>query len=303
MKALVALAQELILEQHFDSLAYAWINFDTQKFESFGVTISGGAKVTRVVSPLYFDLASLTKPLTLSAIFHREPKLFSDREHLLLNHRGGVPAWGRLSRFGWREELLGLPVASSETLYSDYSALRLMLELEKTSGKSLKELCDFYWDEELCHWKDVPLTASCAVTGYRRGKLILREVNDPNAWNLGVFCSHAGLFATVDGLARSLFSLDRKTGFVAKMQEAFDTFDRKRRFLHGWDTAEENGLAGKGCGNKTFGHLGFTGTSIWIDSESRRGQVILTNGCHPWQQDRGGLSDLRRKLGEAGWKF
>ena len=281
--------------QRFDSLAYALLDFERQKFESFNIGDHSHSNV-------YFDLASLTKPLTLAALYHRKADLFSSQDHLLLNHRGGLPAWGNLPCHGWREELLGQKVVSSETLYSDYSALRLMLELEQKSGKSLREMCDFYWDGELCHWRDLPPTATCPATGYRGGKAIVGEVNDPNAWNLGIFCSHAGLFATVEGLARSLLALDRETGFVEQMKKAFDGFEPAERFLHGWDTAQgPKSLAGQGCGKKTFGHLGFTGTSLWIDSEKGRGQILLTNGCHPWRYAREGLNVLRRELGTAGW--
>ena len=284
--------------QHFDTLAFALVDFEEKEFESF--VLQSGEILER---PVYFDLASLTKPLTLSALFHRTPDIFSDPEHLLHNHRGGLPCWGVLSRSHWKEELLGYEVSSSSVCYSDYSALRLMLELEKKSDRSLQEMCSFYWDSELLFWKDLPEGAVCPVTGQRRGREMRGEVNDANAWNLDTFCSHAGLFATVEGLARSLLSLERETQFLDDMKKSFDSFDGQERFLHGWDTpSKEDSLAGEGHGPQTFGHLGFTGTSLWIDARIKGGQILLTNGCHPWQRTRGGLARLRRNLGEEGWK-
>ena len=161
VKSLSEQARDLMKGQRFDSLAYALLDFERQKFESFNIGDHSHSNV-------YFDLASLTKPLTLAALYHRKADLFSSQDHLLLNHRGGLPAWGNLPCHGWREELLGQKVVSSETLYSDYSALRLMLELEQKSGKSLREMCDFYWDGELCHWRDLPPTATCPATGLSR---------------------------------------------------------------------------------------------------------------------------------------
>jgi CubicO group peptidase (beta-lactamase class C family) len=51
----------------------------------------------------------------------------------------------------------------------------------------------------------------------------------------------------------------------------------------------------------TFGHLGFTGTSIWIDPQKKKGHVILTNATKKYYYDRQGLNDLRRQIGEAIW--
>ena len=293
----------LMVNQNFDWLGYALLDFETQTFESFCVLCDQEGHPTIYDDfPVYFDLASLTKPLTLSAVFHRNPELFSESERLLVEHSGGLPAWALLSHSTWREDILRFKIEPSEVRYSDCSALRLMLELEKKGDRNFKEMCDFYWDGELCFWRDLPVKGIFPATGYRHGKLISGEVNDPNAWNLGEFCSHAGLFSTVGGLARSLFSLDGETHFVEQMKGAFDGLGRKRRFLHGWDTIRESdSLAGSGCGEKTFGHLGFTGTSIWIDSEKRKGQILLTNACHPWQHARSGLTDLRRNLGTQGW--
>ena len=304
MKSLSDIAKDLMKDQYFDSLAHALLDFNNQKFESFCILCreEGPIHVWEQSNPVYFDLASLTKPMTLAAVWHHNSKFFSEREYWLLNHRGGLPAWGKLSRSNWKEKLCCFEITLSKVLYSDYSALRLMLELEKKSGKRLKQLCDFYWAKEFCHWKDLPLGAICPATGYRGGRLIEGEVNDSNAWNLKEFCSHAGLFSTVEGLAESLISLDRETGFVEQMKDAFHSFDRTLRFLNGWDTlGEENSLAGEGCGGKTFGHLGFTGTSVWIDSEKRTGQILLTNGCYPWQYAKKGLNYLRKELGKEGW--
>ncbi len=61
-------------------------------------------------------------------------------------------------------------------------------------------------------------------------------------------------------------------------------------------------LAGRGCGEFTFGHLGFTGTSIWIDPEKMKGHVILSNATKFHWFDKTNLNDMRRVIGEQVWK-
>jgi len=249
---------------------------------------------------LYFDLASLTKPLTLFATKYKNPTLWQKDYDLLLNHKAGLPAWGRLSKKNWREEILSFSVKNSPTLYSDYGALRLMVELEKKSGKSLKELASFFWDEKLVFWKDLKNKKS-PITGTRRGKPISGQVHDDNAYNIDEFCSHAGLFATIDGLSKSLLNLNDQTSFILKMKDKLK--NSKERFCEGWDTPVGNSLAGEGYSPLTFGHLGFTGTSIWIDGEKEIGHIILTNATKNYWYDREGLNKLRLELGEYLWKW
>ena len=292
MKELRQICLKQLERQSFDTLACGIIDFAQKSHQSFVLESS---------SDTYFDLASLTKPLTLGAVYFNYPELFDEEMLLLLEHRGGLPATGRLSRDSWRQQLLDYQIQQSSTLYSDYSALRLMLELERKSGKSLRELCSTYWDKELCFWEELPAGSYCPASGFRQGREIRGEVNDDNAYYLNCFCSHAGLFATVDGLCCSLLNwkdlLDKMKVFFAEK--------RSGRFLRGWDTATdlENSLAGAGCSKWTFGHLGFTGTSIWIDIEKQRGVVILSNATQNYWYDRMELNNLRRMIGEYAWRL
>jgi hypothetical protein len=299
MENLKNLAFELMGNQHFDSLAVGVIDFQTNKFETFEMQ----ADVWSSKPYLYFDLASLTKPLTNSAVRLNDPKLFDEKTLLLLNHIAGLPMGGLLSKNKWREELWAYEIKEAETLYSDYSSLRCMLEIEKKSGKRLEELCSFYFDPEMVHWKKLPENSFSPETGVRNKKIICGEVHDNNCFNIGEFISHAGLFSTIDGLCRSLINLNNKVQMNDKLDESFKTHHSKNRFIEGFDHVQdlENTLAGKGCSNKTFGHLGFTGTSFWIDLEKKRGAVILTNATQTFWYERSGLSDLRRKIGSAIW--
>ena len=76
------------------------------------------------------------------------------------------------------------------------------------------------------------------------------------------------------------------------------------RFLNGFDTVTnpEETMAGKGCGLKTFGHMGFTGTSYWIDPEKQAGVIILTNVSRDYWDERKNLNLMRRTIGAEFWK-
>ena len=301
MEKLKSIARELMFHQHFDSLAVGVIDFQTHLFESFELH----ADVFSSKPYLYFDLASLTKPLTNSAIFLKHPQYFDDSMMLLLNHKAGLPMGGLLSRFEWREEIESYKIAESPSLYSDYSSLRCMLEIEKKSGKKLWDMCSYYYDPELVFWKNLPAQAFCPETGFRDKKVICGEVHDNNCYNISEFVSHAGLFATMGGLCRSLLNLEKQTSFCDQVKKIFPTQKSEDRFILGFDrvTDKENTLAGAGCSSSTFGHLGFTGTSFWIDLEKKRGAVILSNATQSYWYERTGLNEIRKTLGSAIWKL
>jgi len=302
LKKIIDLGLELLSHQHFDSLAVGVVDFKNKTFERFEVS------ATNILSPkpyLFFDLASLTKPLTNSAVLLKEPKYFSEQEHLLLNHRAGLPSGGLLSKKTWREEILSYEIKPSETLYSDYSSLRCMLEIEKKSQKKLKDLCSYYFDKNLLHWMDLPVESISPEYGVRNKKIVSGEVHDNNCFNLKEFVSHAGLFATIDGLCQSLLNLNQVTGMNEQLKEAFKSHGNNVRFIKGFDHVSdpEQSLAGKGSSIRTFGHLGFVGTSFWINLDQEKGAVILTNGVQSYWYEKSGLNHLRKTIGEAIWKM
>jgi CubicO group peptidase (beta-lactamase class C family) len=301
MEKLKKLAFELMVNQHFDSIAVSVIDFKTKKHESFEIS----ADVFSTKPYLYFDLASLTKPLTNSAVRLKHPELFDEKMMLLLNHKAGLPVGGLLSKKTWREELLAYEIKESPTLYSDYSSLRCMLEIEEKSGKKLEDLCSYYFDPEMLHWKKLPEDSFSPEYGIRDKQIVSGVVHDNNCFNIGEFISHAGLFATIGGLSRSLLNLETTVQVNEQIAKLLPLQKAEDRFVLGFDRVmdTENTLAGSGCSAKTFGHLGFTGTSFWIDLEKMRGAVILTNATQTYWYERSGLTHLRKTLGEAIWKM
>ena len=87
------------------------------------------------------------------------------------------------------------------------------------------------------------------------------------------------------------------------MEKLLKNAKSTERFVGGWDRVldAQNTLAGKGAGPVTFGHLGFTGTSLWIDCNKRKGVAILTNATQKYYYHREALNNLRQKIGEAVW--
>jgi CubicO group peptidase (beta-lactamase class C family) len=301
---LINKARDLILDswhdQDFDHASLCVFNLKT--FENESIEFHSGVECR--IENFYYDLASVTKVLGMGALRAKSPELFDEELNLLIEHRGGLPRWAILGTKGWKETVNQYQINESATEYSDLSMLRLMLEIEKKTGKPFKELCSFYWDKELVFWKDLPAEAVCPDTGFRKGSVVNGEVNDDNCFKIGHFCSHAGLFATSEGLLRSLFNLEKEVSLLEKMQIAFRERDFER-YLNGWDTVADNSdtLAGIGSPKETFGHLGFTGTSVWIDATSGRGWFLLTNSTKKYWYNRVHLNSLRKKLGEEVWKL
>ncbi|HLW56736.1 MAG TPA: hypothetical protein VKY27_05085 [Bacteriovoracaceae bacterium] len=274
-----------------DALAVGVVDFKAKRFQTTEASFYEGELYFHEESFLWFDLASVTKPLTNSLSYFLRPELFTDEMVLCLNHRGGLPSWGRLSKTDWREQILSYPIKESETLYSDFSALRVMLELQK-QGIDQHQLVKPIWDQELCFWKDVPEDYEIVLNSMRQ------VVHDPNALVIDEFCSHAGLFSTINGLCQTLLNYQAKTSFIERMKD-----HNEHRFYSGWDRVlnPEKTLAGEGCGKHTFGHLGFTGTSVWIDPDKMLGHVILSNATkHHWF-DKENLNEFRRSVGRIIW--
>ncbi len=279
--------------QDFEDLAVSVIDFSKGVFDFIEIHEDKSSKK-------YFDLASITKPMTLAASYIIQPEIFTKEMKLLLNHCAGLFAWGRLSSSNWKEQLLSYPITQSETLYSDFSALRLMLEIEKINKKPLYNTVSIFWDKELKSWIDLLPSDLSVITGIRNNKQISGIVHDDNAFVIKQKVSHAGLFSTIQGLSKSLINLSNQFNFLDKVLKEFKGHDGTR-FLSGWDTVQDNSLAGQGCSKFTIGHLGFTGTSVWIDLERKVGFVILTNGTRKYWYAKESLNKLRRSIGTFIW--
>jgi CubicO group peptidase (beta-lactamase class C family) len=122
-----------------------------------------------------------------------------------------------------------------------------------------------------------------------RGRILWGEVHDPNAWAMGGVAGHAGLFSTADDvLTFARIVLDVWHGRSdALPRDTLLEFTRRQElppgsdWALGWDTPTQgNSSSGQYFGPRSIGHLGFTGTSLWIDPEQDAIVVLLTNRVH-----------------------
>ena len=144
-----------------------------------------------------------------------------------------------------------------------------------------------------------------------RGGMVCGQVHDENAWTVGGVAGHAGLFGRADdvlnfgvALVDALHGRSNPLGLDTSLVEEAVS----RRWVHprgsrvlGWDTPSLHGSsAGQRFGPHSFGHLGFTGTSIWIDPDAEVVIVLLTNRVCPSRADTR-IRALRPALHDAAW--
>ena len=139
-----------------------------------------------------------------------------------------------------------------------------------------------------------------------RKRLIWGEVHDENAWAMGGIAGHAGLFSTAEDIASfaqmilngGIYGNDRVLARSTIQQfTARQTIAGSARTL-GWDVPEEPSSSGRYFSAKSFGHTGFTGTSLWIDPERDLFVVLLTNRVNPTRANEK-ISQVRPALHDA----
>jgi CubicO group peptidase (beta-lactamase class C family) len=139
-----------------------------------------------------------------------------------------------------------------------------------------------------------------------RGRVLVGEVDDDNAWALGGVAAHAGLFGTAQAVgecARHLLQiLEGRQGafqeatlrtFIARCTEVAAS----SRAL-GWDTMLPTSSCGTRLSPRAFGHTGSTGTSLWIDPDAAIYVVLLTNRVHPTPENDA-IRQIRPALHDA----
>jgi beta-N-acetylhexosaminidase len=125
-------------------------------------------------------------------------------------------------------------------------------------------------------------------TAFRK-RLLWGEVHDENAWAMGGVAGHAGLFSTAGDIAAfaqmmlngGVYGHERLlTRSTIQQFTAHHTIGNSTRTL-GWDVPEQGSSSGHYFSPSSYGHLGFTGTSVWIDPERRMFIILLTNRVNP----------------------
>ena len=264
-----------------------------------------------------FDLASLTKPLAttlavMQLVAQQKLRLDQDLASILpqfknsdksritikqlLCHTSGLcdyrPYYESLDKllperrkdalreFLARELLINFPGA--KLLYSDLGFMLLNWVVEQVSGKRLDQFVDAKIYAQLgienlffVNLDSEPRNVQFAATERCpwRDTLIGGVVHDENAYAVGGIEGHAGLFGTAKDVYRLLFVL--LTDFYGKSERIL--FEKKlmQTFLI------RDGSSGQYFSKKSVGHLGFTGTSFWMDLDRGVIVLLLTNRVHP----------------------
>lgn len=227
----------------------------------------------------------------------------------LLTHSSGLPAIVPLykevqGRTAFLERIQAMALeypAGSRSVYSDPGIILLGEILEQAAGQPLELFVRERVFEPLgmrntLYRPPAELRSRIAPTEIDpwRGRLVHGEVHDENAFALGGIAPHAGLFGTAGDLsrfARMLLNGGVLDGRRIVSRETVELFTRRAgipgsdRAL-GWDTkSAEGSSAGTLLSSRSFGHTGFTGTSIWIDPESGLFVILLTNRVHPTREN------------------
>ncbi|HXG69020.1 MAG TPA: serine hydrolase domain-containing protein [Gemmatimonadaceae bacterium] len=196
--------------------------------------------------------------------------------------------------------------------YTDWNMMVLQAIVERLSGKRLDSLLAErvfgpLGMRETGFNPSGGLKARIAPTEIQdfRGGLVWGVVHDENAWMLGGVSGHAGLFSSARDLATfaQMMLNGGEFGGVRVLQPqtiarwtARQRKDGSRAL--GWDTPAPRSSAGRYFSTRSWGHTGFTGTSIWVDPEKQLFVVLLTNRVNPTRDNRR-VDPLRRSVADA----
>lgn len=239
----------------------------------------------------------------------------------LLSHTSGLQAWsdlyaqtpyagdsGRTRRWiGERARVLRVDGQRGQTVYSDLGYIALTVALEARFGPLedwvLSTLQAHVGHQVAIRYGAVSSATEVAPTEYDgayRHRMVQGEVHDENAFAMGGISAHAGMFGTLDGmLAFSGWLLGLAASGCSWLVAATRPysngsyglgFDTKRGAEHGVERGVEHSgqrAFGTKLSDRTFGHLGFTGTSYCIDPQQQLAMVLLTNRVHPSRDNIG----------------
>lgn len=191
------------------------------------------------------------------------------------------------------EKLCDIP--GKNCIYSDLGFFLLGCIVEQATGLPLalffeeQILAPLAIDRDQIFFKNTTERGESdfAATGICKwsGKELRAIVHDDNCRALGGVAGHAGLFATLPGMLaftqNLLLELQGKSCRLGLSEEILSDFSNRERdssYVYGFDTPSPFGSSsGRYFSCLTFGHLGFTGTSFWMDLKSGCGIVLLTN--------------------------
>lgn len=221
---------------------------------------------------------------------------------MLLAHSSGLPAYEKLFLRAFTPQTLlreafAVPLKydpDTRAEYSDIGFILLGVALERIASETLDAFCsrEIFTPLQMIHTVFNPTAAHrhqivpTADDKIFRKRIIQGEVQDENASIMGGVAGHAGLFSTAEDVATFALAILDAAGPILQ-PSTVELFTRRQssppgtsRAL-GWDTPSSPSQSGKYFSPRSFGHLGYTGTSLWIDPERQLSVALLTNRTWP----------------------
>jgi len=227
----------------------------------------------------------------------------------LLTHTSGLPAFKEYwrtskSKADTLAKIFAEPLEyepGTKEIYSDLGIILMAEIIERLTGRKLDELAksdiftplgmkDTMYRPAKKFW---PAIAPTEVDKQLRMRLVQGEVHDENAFAMGGVSGHAGIFSTAPDLAAfcqmllngGVYAHQRilRRATVAQFTTPQQLSGGTRTL--GWAVPTEGGSSGHYFSAHSFGHTGFTGTSIWIDPERQVFVVLLTNRVNPTREN------------------
>jgi len=318
---------EILAEEYFGNLT-----FDINSSKVNSETIYDVASLTKVVAttPVVMKLIK-KKYLNLNhEIYQFYPEFrgkWKDKvtiKHLLTHSSGLKPyvQYFKDSKYKKKEDIIYDIISNQELIYepgidSKYSDLGMILLMdisEKVTGRKFEELVrawvlnpldmnnSFFNPSKDLFYKIAPTEEDYVF----RDTLIHGVVHDENAFIMGGISGHAGLFSNASDIAnyaQMMLNLGLYNGKRIFSRYSISKFTKRQNmpissdFALGWDTPSRKGnsTAGDLFSNNSYGHLGFTGTSLWVDSKQKIIVILLTNKIYP-SRDKTGMYQLRRSF-------
>jgi len=231
-----------------------------------------------------------------------EPRCRQVTFRMLLAHSSGLPAYEKLfMKAPSRDELLsaafGVRLVSdpgTKAEYSDIGFIILGVALERIADEALDIFCqrEIFGPLGMIHTTFNPavelrnLIPPTVDDWTFRNRIIQGEVQDENTSAMGGVAGHAGVFSTAEDVATFAHAM-LNGGLPILRPETLAIFTKREetplgssRAL-GWDTPSSPSQSGKYFSAKSFGHLGYTGTSLWIDPDRLLSVTLLTNRTWP----------------------
>ena len=240
----------------------------------------------------------------------------------LLTHTSGLPPFKEYWRTSKSKQdtltkIFAEPLEyepGTKEVYSDLGIILMAEIIERLTGRKLDDLANSFIFSPL-GMKDSgykppkklwPTIAPTEIDNIYRHHLIQGEVHDENAYAIGGVSGHAGVFSTAPDLAAfcqmllngGVYAHQRilRRATVAQFTTPQQLSGGTRTL--GWAVPTPGGLSGNYFSAHSYGHTGFTGTSIWIDPDRQLFVVFLTNRVHPTRENQK-IQQVRRDLHDA----